>query len=111
MTESVLRVGRDKLTCAVMLASPTHLSYDLTINAVAGYPLQVKHSGVVPRQPSWRKLLRKMALQSHSLAISHTSRSGTLCLIGISLSLRARRFRERPVKRAHVDPGFHLAPG
>ena len=31
---------------AVMLASPTHLSHDLTIEAAAGYPLQVKYSGV-----------------------------------------------------------------
>ena len=41
-TESVLRVGRDELTGAVMLTSPTHLSHDLTIDAVAEYPLQVK---------------------------------------------------------------------
>jgi len=45
-TESVFRVGRDELTGAVMLASPTHLSHDLTIEAAAGYPLQVKYSGV-----------------------------------------------------------------
>ena len=41
-TESVLRVGRDELTGAVMFTSPTHLSHVLTIDAVAEYPLQVK---------------------------------------------------------------------
>ena len=102
-TESVLRVGCDELTGAVMLASPTHLSHHLTIDAPAEYPPQVKYSAV-------GALLRKAVLQNSSLAISRTSRSEH-CLMEICRSLFARCLSRTPRQRAHVDPGFHLAPG
>ena len=61
-----------------MLASPTHLSHDLTTDAAARCPPRVKYSSVGAL--FWEAMLR-----SSSPANSLT----------------------RPVKRAHVDPGFH----
>ena len=47
---------------------------------------------------------------SSSLAISRTSRSGTLCLIGSAVLCALTVSVGRLVKRAHVDPGPHSVP-
>ena len=88
-TESVLRVGRDELTGAVMLASPTHLPRDLTIDAAAEYPPQVKYSGVGAL----------LTGAKHYFLL----RSVVPCVLTVSVG--------HLIKRSHVDPGFNLAPG